>query len=421
MASNMLHDRMSRRGLLAVVATGFAALVTTTGNLPAGASVTDYPSWEEVEAARASESETAKKVQQIQSLIRALEEEVSSTREDAATAADDFYRAQQASFAAALRADTLQSQATAQAQTAEAAAVTAGRLASQLYRDGGDSSSIKLFVSGSTDRAEELLSRLGVMEKLLEKNQAAYANAVSARDAAQSLADQAEVARQERDQFQRSAERAMTRSQRAADAASEALDTQSSHLLDLEAQLAALRDTRAKTAAAYQLGVAAARAEEKKRQAERAAAERLGGSRGVTNSGWTRPTAGGLTSRFGPRTSQCGPSYCSSSNHYGVDLSGGCGAEIYAAASGTVVYAGYNGGYGNYIKVDHGDGVGTGYAHIRDGGYHVRYGQRVDAGTLIGREGSTGTAFGCNLHFEVYLNEAPVDPAAFLSARGVAL
>ena len=56
------------------------------------------------------------------------------------------------------------------------------------------------------------------------------------------------------------------------------------------------------------------------------------------------------------------------------------------ATTGTVVYAGYNGGYGNYIKIDHGGGIGTGYAHIRPGGFYVGYGQRVNAGDLIGSQ-----------------------------------
>ena len=141
----------------------------------------------------------------------------------------------------------------------------------------------------------------------------------------------------------------------------------------------------------------------------------------MVSSGWARPTSGRRTSDFGPRSSQCGNGYCSTSYHYGVDLSGGCGAGIYAAAAGTVVYAGYNGGYGNYIKIDHGGGIGTGYAHIRPGGFYVGYGQRVNAGDLIGSEGNTGNAFGCNLHFEAYVNGSPVNPIPFLADRGVSI
>lgn len=206
------------------------------------------------------------------------------------------------------------------------------------------------------------------MDRLLERNQAVYAAALTARDAAQSLTDQAVVARDERDRLQQVAEQKMLESQQAADAAQAALDAQSLHLGELQAQLAALEDTAAKTIADYQAGVEAARiVEEQRRAAERAEAERL------------------------------------------------------AAAAGTVVYAGYNGGYGNYIKIDHGGGIGTGYAHVRPGGFYVGYGQRVNAGDLMGSEGNTGNAFGCNLHFEAYVNGSPVNPIPFLADRGVSI
>ncbi len=79
----------------------------------------------------------------------------------------------------------------------------------------------------------------------------------------------------------------------------------------------------------------------------------------------------------------------------------------------------YNGGYGNYVKIDHGNGIGTGYAHIRPGGIFVRYGQWVSAGQMIASEGNTGNSFGCHLHFETYVNGYPVNPIDFMAARGI--
>ena len=84
-----------------------------------------------------------------------------------------------------------------------------------------------------------------------------------------------------------------------------------------------------------------------------------------------------------------------------------------------VVYAGYNGGYGNYIKIDHGGGVATGYAHISSGGFYVGYGQWVSAGQLIAATGNTGNSFGCHLHFEVYINGRTTNPEPFMADRGV--
>ena len=77
-------------------------------------------------------------------------------------------------------------------------------------------------------------------------------------------------------------------------------------------------------------------------------------------------------------------------------------------------------GYGNYICIDHGGGVATGYAHIVNGGFAVRRGQRVSAGQVIAYMGQTGVAFGCHLHFEVY-RPGTIDPAAFLRSRGVSV
>ena len=415
---------VSRRTLL-IAGTLSAVAVLVGGPLLPAAFAATYPSWEDVQAAKADEATKAAEVQRIQGLIQSLNGEVARTRTAAEQAAGAFYTAQQEYFDASFRADTLESQADVEAQNAADAANKAGRIAAQLYRDGGDTASLELFFSGSAATADDLLSRLGVMDKLLERNQGAYAAAITARDAAQSLTDQAVVARNERDRLQQVAEQRMLESQQAADAAQAAVDAQTLHLGELQAQLAALEDTTAKTIADYQAGIEAARiAEEQRRAAERAEAERLaasGGGGGVVSSGWARPTSGNRTSGFGPRSSQCGNGYCSTSYHYGVDLSGGCGAGIYAVAAGTVVYAGYNGGYGNYIKIDHGEGIGTGYAHIRNGGFYVGYGQRVNAGDLIAREGETGNAFGCNLHFEVYVGGSPVNPATFLAARGVSI
>jgi murein DD-endopeptidase MepM/ murein hydrolase activator NlpD len=85
------------------------------------------------------------------------------------------------------------------------------------------------------------------------------------------------------------------------------------------------------------------------------------------------------------------------------------------------VYAGPNGTYGNYIRVDHGGGITTGYAHIVNGGIGVNVGQNVSAGTRIASVGSTGASTGCHLHFEVRLNGVAVDPVAYLRDRGIRL
>ncbi|WP_345556462.1 M23 family metallopeptidase [Microbacterium kyungheense] len=428
---------MNRRTALGIGILGVAALSSFGVALnPFGsrAYAADYPSWDDVAAAKANEAAKAQEITNIQNLIAGLEADVAAKQQLAKQAGDEFYVAQQDFFVAAWRADELQRQADAQSAAADDAATKAGRVAAQLYRNGGDDTSMELFFSSSAAGADDLLTRLGTMDKLVERNQDLYAQAVTARDSAQSLSDQAAVQRAERDRLQKIAEEKMIAAQQAADAAQAALDAQNAKKGELEAQLAALQDTTAKTIAEYQEGerirkeqeaaAAAAAAAKAKADAEAAAAAGGGGGGGggaVVGSGWARPSSGWQSSGYGWRSSQCGSQGCASTFHAGVDLAAGCGAGIYAASAGRVVYAGDNGGYGNYIKLDHGGGIGTGYGHIRNGGIFVSVGQWVSAGQLIASEGNTGRSFGCHCHFEVYVNGGTVNPVPFMAARGISV
>ncbi len=439
----LLWPAVSRRGALGFGALSLATIGALTGPFIAPAFAADYPSWDDVQRAKASEAAKQAEVTKIEGLIKALADDVAAKRALAEEASDAFYVAQQAYFDAAYRAEQLQLQADAQAATALDAANKAGRVAAQLYRNGGDDTSLELFFSGSAASADDLLARLGTMDKLIERNHSVYAEAITARDAAQSLSDQAVVARNERDRLKQEAEAKMVAAQEAADAAQAALDEQQLRQSQLEAQLAALKDNTARTIAQYQEGerlrreaaarAAAEAAARARAEAERIAREQAGGGGGggggggsgnggaVVGSGWARPSSGWRSSGYGARSVQCGNSYCSSGFHYGVDLAAGCGAGIYAAASGTVVYAAYNGGYGNYIKIDHGGGIATGYGHIRNQGFFVGRGQHVRAGQLIASEGRTGNSFGCHLHFETYVDDYPVNPIPFMAARGISV
>lgn len=435
-APRRLLRPVSRRAAIGAGILGVAAVGGLAGPLLPAAFAVDYPTWDDVQRARANESAKAAEIEKIKKLIQSLTDEVARTQAEAEKASDEFYVAQQEFFDAAQRAESLQEQADEQATKATEAADRAGQVAAQLYRNGGDDTSLELFFAGSAANADDLLERLGTMDKLLERNQAVYADAITARDSAQSLSDQAVVARDERDRLQQVAEEKMIAAQQAADAAQAALDEQTARRIELDAQLAALQDASAKTLADYQAGVEARRrAEEERKRREREEAERLareaaaaagngGGSSGgggSSSSGWVRPNRGWRTSGYGPRTPVCSNGYCSNPFHYGVDLAAGCSSAIYAAHSGTVDYAGYNGGYGNYIRINHGGGIGTGYAHIRPGGIFVGYGQRVSAGQLIASEGNTGNSAGCHLHFETYVNGYPVNPISFMAARGVSV
>lgn len=413
------NGTLSRRhalGLGALGAVALSAFGVTSGVSAAYAA--SYPSWDDVQRAMSNESAKAAEVTRIQGLIDSLTQRVAETQAAAEAAGQAFYDAQQAFFDAAAKADELQSKADVQAATADEAERKAAQVATQLYRDGGDDTSLELFFSGSAENADELLSRLGTMDKVYAYTQSIYDTAVASRDAAQSLSDQALVAQNERDRLQQIAEQKMIEAQAAADAAQAALDEQTTNLATMQAQLAALKDTTATTVAGYQEGVRVAE-EERRRQEEEDAKNNGGGGGGaVGGSGWARPQGGYRSSGYGPRVKPCGN--CSS-YHYGVDLANGCGAAIFAASSGTVDYAGPNGNYGNYIRIQHGGGVSTGYAHIRNGGIQVGHGQYVNAGQVIAYAGTTGASTGCHLHFEVYINGKTTNPTDFMAARGVSV
>ncbi|MET0370174.1 MAG: M23 family metallopeptidase [Sphingobium sp.] len=100
--------------------------------------------------------------------------------------------------------------------------------------------------------------------------------------------------------------------------------------------------------------------------------------------------------------------------HAGLDFRGPVGAPIYAAAKGVVSFAGIRQGYGNCIEIDHGNGLMTRYAHMS--AFRARIGQPVSAGAVIGAIGSTGRSTGPHLHFEVRVNDRPVNPRPFLES-----
>ena len=116
-----------------------------------------------------------------------------------------------------------------------------------------------------------------------------------------------------------------------------------------------------------------------------------------------------IVSGFGTRVH---PIYGTRRMHTGVDFAAGSGTPIRAAGGGVVVSAGPYGGYGIATVVDHGGGLATLYAHQTS--TSVRSGQRVGAGQVIGRVGSTGASTGPHLHFEVRSGGEPVNPAAYL-------
>ncbi|MDR2859251.1 MAG: M23 family metallopeptidase [Mediterranea sp.] len=110
-------------------------------------------------------------------------------------------------------------------------------------------------------------------------------------------------------------------------------------------------------------------------------------------------------SGYGPRVD---PVYGVWRFHYGMDFSAPMGTNVYATGSGTVAFAGWRTGFGNTIEIDHGFGYQTLYGHLS--GYKVKLGQKVVRGEIIGIVGSTGKSTGPHLHYEVHVNDKPVNP-----------
>ena len=101
-----------------------------------------------------------------------------------------------------------------------------------------------------------------------------------------------------------------------------------------------------------------------------------------------------------------------STNHKVRDYAAATGSPIYAAASGTVTTVGYSNARGNYVVINHGNGLATLYQHCS--AIYVSQYQSVSAGQNIAAVGSTGNSTGPHLHFEVHVNGTPVDPRLYL-------
>jgi murein DD-endopeptidase MepM/ murein hydrolase activator NlpD len=125
-----------------------------------------------------------------------------------------------------------------------------------------------------------------------------------------------------------------------------------------------------------------------------------------------RPVDGPIVSGYGPRLH---PVYGVVKLHTGLDIDANLGDPVHAAAAGVVVSAGWQGGYGNAVIIDHGDGLSTLYGHMEQ--LDVQVGQRVGAGSTIGLAGQTGVATGPHVHFEVRIDGAHVDPTPYLAPR----
>lgn len=398
--------RSSRIGALVVALSILPIAGVISAAPPAlAATATDYPSWQDVANAQQNERAAKQAVARIQALLATLAAEVEATQAEAMAKGAEYEKSQAEYDDQAFKTDELQRQADEAQAKADESKRKAAAMVAELGKTGGGYVTATLFASSQSGDPADLLYRLGAMDQYTDRSDDVYAQAVRAQNNAKALTDQADVARKKLEELRAAAKAAFEVAQAAAQAAQDKLAEQEANKAVLEAQLAVLTEQRQATEADYLAGVR----------------ERWGANAGgiISEQGWARPSSGYVTSPFGNRFH---PIYHYWRMHYGTDIAGqGCGATIFAAHSGTVIYAGPNGTLGNFIRIDHGDGTTSGYGHIKPGGIHVRYGQHVDPGQPIAQVGTTGASTGCHLHFIIRVHGNLTDPVPFMRNRGITI
>ena len=273
----------------------------------------------------------------------------------------------------------------------------------------------------------ELLSRIGDVNDIMHYDKALEEEYMAAREDVESIKKSYEEVRHEQELLQKE----LDTKQAELDAQVEAAYTMIADIEtlsdDAQAEYDAIAEEEAKAEETLQEAIRKRAAEEAAKNAANNAnsSGASGGSGGNSGGGgssgggsatslsnlqWPVPSCTLITSRFGYRVA---PTTGASTYHGGLDIGAGMGASIVAAGAGDVIYAGANGGYGNCVMIDHGNGVVTVYAHMSSIG--VSYGQYVTAGQYVGAVGSTGVSTGPHCHFEIRINGAQTDPAAYFS------
>jgi murein DD-endopeptidase MepM/ murein hydrolase activator NlpD len=398
------QKRLRLTAILAVIAVlATASILATTSST---AYATSYPSWSAVVKARHNAKAKKAEVKHIKAIIRSLDAQVKATQADAVKKGTASQLAEQAYFEAATKQQALESQAVAADKQRKQSEQQAGQLAAQLARSGSNDFSLNLFLNSKD--AGDLLDSIGNAGKISERETEIYEKAVQDKNTAQALTDQATVQSSILKKLKVKATAAFTIASQAADAASTALAASQAHRAELQAQLSALTTKLKLTEKKYLKGV----------RARYGASAGLGAGQ-IAASGWAKPAIGVITAGFGYRHDPAAGGAWRL--HTGTDLAAGCNIPIYAAHTGNVIYAGWNGTLGNWILIQDADGTQTGYGHIVNGGMLVRAGQHVTVGQNIARTGMTGGATGCHLHFEVRPGGVPVNAVPFMRARGIIL
>ncbi len=296
------------------------------------------------------------------------------------------------------------------------ASITAGhtdvaRFASQMYQEQGLG---QLAVAMSSSSPQDFADRLAMVTTVMDLQNQSMGRLATARAGQVAQEDHLSALRADSAAAQQKAAQALAAAAAARDHAAAAKSSLEALAASQTAQAAAV----AAQLAAEKKRLAAMKAESdrlaKILAARAAAARKAGRTGGAGGRGFLSPptTAGWISSEFGWRYH---PILHYSRLHAGRDYAAPCGTPIHAAADGVVVSAGWAGGYGNQVVIDHGFHGGvdlaTTYNHLNR---IAVYGGHVRRGQVIGWEGTTGLSNGCHLHFETRENGTPVDPRKWL-------
>jgi murein DD-endopeptidase MepM/ murein hydrolase activator NlpD len=277
---------------------------------------------------------------------------------------------------------------------------------------GGDLVSLNALLDARTP--DDITQRAGYLDRILTEERGAIDGLMTARREAKQHELDAVLARREAEQARARADSALTAAETAERRAKAAVSALAALAAERSRALTMARGERAASLARYRRARAeAARIEAQLRAWEARQHGRGGGPVLRPGARLLMPVRGWKSSDFGMRFD---PYFHVWQLHAGVDLAAPGGAPIYAAASGRVMWAGYNGGYGNFTCLSHGRHLGRGmstcYAH--QSRILAWTGQWVRRGQVIGRVGTTGASTGHHLHFEVRLDGRPSQPLPWL-------
>lgn len=299
-----------------------------------------------------------------------------------------------------------------------------GDFVSQSYKGSGLLAINSILESGSPS---EFATRIGYLDQIAAGETRALNALTSARMEAKVRENAAKAASDRADQARNQAQQALAAAQAAETAATQAAADVQNLINQRQQAMQVANQERAAVLANYnqlkaesdQIAAELRAAAERQRQEQESSSGGGGGGQPTVKppSGggafFIMPTAGWKSSDFGYRYD---PYYKVWQLHAGVDIAAPSGQSIYAAADGRVVRAGWNGGYGNYTCISHGDYQGkdleTCYGH--QSAILVSVGQYVHRGQLIGRVGTTGASTGPHLHFEVRRDGTPENPLPWL-------